>query len=70
MTTTTISNDGSLDKQISAKTSKANQALGRLHDSVLKNHNVTLTTKLKVYNAVVISSLLYGCESWTIYRST
>ena len=26
------------------------------------------TPKLKVYRAVVLSSLLYGCETWTVYR--
>ena len=25
-------------------------------------------TKVKVYKAVVLSTLLYGCETWTIYR--
>ena len=63
-----ISNDGSLDQEISARISKASQALGRLRNRVLNHHNITLTTKLKVYNAVVISSLLYGCETWTLYR--
>ena len=24
--------------------------------------------ELKVYNAVVLSSLLYGCETWTLHR--
>ena len=25
-------------------------------------------TKYKVYKAVVLTSLLYGCETWTLYR--
>ncbi|XP_076036516.1 uncharacterized protein LOC143022261 [Oratosquilla oratoria] len=29
---------------------------------------VRLSTKLKVYRAVVLTSVLYGCESWTLYR--
>ena len=32
------------------------------------NHNLKLNTKISVYYAVVISSLLYGSESWTLYR--
>ena len=63
-----ISNDGSLDKEIAYRISKASQALGRLLNRLLNHHNVTLDTKLKVYRAVVLSSLLYGCETWTIYR--
>ena len=29
---------------------------------------MTLATKLKVYKAVVITTLLYACETWTVYR--
>ena len=35
---------------------------------MLNQHNIWLLTKLKVYNAVVLPSLLYGCEMWTLYR--
>ena len=63
-----ISVDGSLDKEIASRISKASQALGRLRNRLLNHHNVTLDTKLKVYRAVVLSSLLYGCETWTVYR--
>ena len=63
-----ISNDGSLDNEIASRINKANQALGRLRYRLLNHHNVTLDTKLKVYRAVVLSSLLYDCEAWTVYR--
>ena len=63
-----ISVDGSLDKEIASRISKASQALGRLRNRLLNHHSVTLDTKLKVYRAVVLSSLLYGCETWTLYR--
>ena len=55
-----ISNDGSLDKKIASRISKANQALGRLRSRLLNHHNITLDTKLKVYRAVILSSLLSG----------
>ena len=58
-----ISSDGSLDKGISSRISKASQALGCLCNRLLNHHNVTWDTKLKVYRAVVLSSLLYGCET-------
>ena len=60
-----ISCDGSLNKEIVARISKASQALGRLRNRVLNQHIVRL---LIVYNAVVLPSLLYGCETWTLYR--
>ena len=62
-----ISNDGSLDK-IRALIYKVSQALGRLNTRVLRQHNIRQSTKLKVYRAVVLTTLLYGCEIWTLYR--
>ena len=64
----TISCDGSLDREIDNRISKASQALGSLHTRVLSEHNIRLSTKLRIYNAVVLPSLLYGCETWTLYR--
>ena len=61
-----ISSDGSLDKEISVRMCKASQALGRLNIHVLNQHNIRQPTKLKVYRAVVLTSLLHGCETWTL----
>ncbi|XP_056669384.1 uncharacterized protein LOC130456524 [Monodelphis domestica] len=63
-----IANDGSLDHEINARIQKASQALGRLRCKVPQHRGVSTATKLKVYNAVVLSSLLYGCETWTLCR--
>ena len=57
-----------MDKEIATRISKVSQALGRLRYRVLNQHNIWLLTKLKSYNAVVLPSLLYGCETWTLYR--
>uniref|UniRef100_W5M6N8 Reverse transcriptase domain-containing protein n=1 Tax=Lepisosteus oculatus TaxID=7918 RepID=W5M6N8_LEPOC len=48
------------DKEI--RIDKASQSLGSLRSRVLNSR------KLKVYKAIVHSSLLYGCETWTVYR--
>ena len=63
-----ISQGCTLDREVDARIGKVTQALGRVHNRVLSHHNVRLSTKLKVYSAVVIPSLNYGCESWTLYR--
>lgn len=34
----------------------------------MNHRNIKLATKIKVYKAVVLTSLLYGCETWTLYR--
>ena len=36
--------------------------------AVFLNHDLKLQTKIAVYRAVCVSTLLYGCESWTPYR--
>ena len=63
-----ICSDGSLDKDISARICKANLALGYLHTYALNQHNTWQSTKLKVYKATVLTSLFYGCETWTLCR--
>ena len=39
----------------------------RLKDRVLENRDIT-TIMVYQYQAMVISALLYGCETWTPYR--
>ena len=63
----TISCNGSLDREIDARISKASQALVSLRNRVLSEHSIRLSTKLKVYNAVVLPSLLYVCETLRLY---
>ena len=38
-------------------------------DSIFKNRNITLPTKVHPVKAMVFPVVLYGCESWTIKKS-
>ena len=38
-------------------------------DSILKNRDITLTTKVHLVKAVVFPVVMYGCESWTIKKA-
>ena len=38
------------------------------HTRVWHERGISIKTKLSVYQAVVLPSLLYGCETWTCYR--
>ena len=40
----------------------------RLKMKVLQQKDIRLSSMLEVYTAVFISTLLYGCETWTTYR--
>ena len=64
----TIAADARLDKEIESRLSKANKAFGRLTKRVWKNKNLKKHTKVKVYRAVVLPTLLYGAETWVTYR--
>ena len=64
-----ISSNCRVDDEINYRICQATGAYGRLVNRVFKNHNLKLETKIAVYHAVVISALLYGSETWTLYRS-
>ena len=64
----TISKDGRIDAEIQKRMAKASASFGRLRQCLWNNHHVSLRVKGKIYRAVVISTLLYGAESWTVYR--
>ena len=38
-------------------------------DSILKNRDITLPTKVRLVKAMVFPVLLYGCESWTVKKA-
>ena len=38
-------------------------------DSILKNRDITLPTKVHLVKAMVFPVVLYGCESWTIKKA-
>ena len=63
----TLSNTVHIDREIDARIAKASAAFGRLGKKVWNRNGIRLETKLKVYAAIVLPSLLYGCETWTVY---
>ena len=63
-----ISRLGTIDDEITARLAKASAAFGRLARRLWNDHGIRVDTKVNVYRAAVISTLLYGSESWTLYR--
>ena len=62
-----ITNNISLDTEIDRRIGKAATTVSRLNTRVWTNSKLSTRTKMAVYNACVISTLLYGSETWTTY---
>jgi hypothetical protein len=58
-----IAEDGSCDKDIRIRLSKANSTLGTLLN-IWKNKRLTTKKKIRLYEALVMSTLLYGAVTW------
>ena len=63
----TITDNLSLDPEIDKRIGKADTTLTRLTSRVWTNPKLTVKTKLAVYNACILNTLLYGSETWTTY---
>ena len=62
-----ISSNLSLDSEIDKCIAKVASVMARLSTRVWSNNQLTSNTKLQVYQACILSPLLYGSESWTTY---
>lgn len=63
-----VMSTSSIDKEVSNRLAKAGGSSSRLWTWVREERGITVCTKLAVYKAVVVTSLLYGCESRKLYR--
>ena len=57
-----------IDDEVNAGIGKASAAIGRLRGNIWDRRGIRLDTKLKVYRAVVLPTLLYACGTWTVYQ--
>ena len=63
----TISSNGYINDEIKRRMAKASAHFGRLRQRLWNNHHVSMRVKGKIYRAIVLSTLLYGVEAWTVY---
>lgn len=63
-----LSRDGSLDAEIFARIQKASVAFGKLEKRVWSDRGLAISTKVRVYRACVVTTLLYAAETWTIHQ--
>ena len=64
----TISSSGCINDEIQRRMAMSSAFFGRLRQRFWNNHHVSMRVKSKVYRAIVLSTLLYGAEAWTVYR--
>lgn len=62
-----LSSKANIDAEITHRLQAAGAAVGKLQTRVFNNNDIYKSTKLKVYKAVVLPTLLYASESWVTY---
>ena len=63
-----ITADGECSHEIKKRLLLGRKAITNL-DSMLKNWDITLSTKVRLVKAMVFPVVMYGCESWTVRLS-
>ena len=63
-----ITADSNCSQKIKRRLLLGRKAMTHL-DSILKNRDITLPTKVHLVKAMVFPVVMYGCESWTIKKA-
>jgi len=59
-----INNNSSCDKDIKTMHGKANSVFGRLNDIWKSRYELNCNVKIRLYELLVLSTLLYAAETW------
>ena len=60
--------EGTCDDEIEKRIGAASKAIGALRKEVLERRELSKDTKMRVFNTVIIPTLTYGCETWTLQK--
>ena len=63
-----ITADGDCSHEIKRRLLLGRKVMTNL-DSILKNRDITLQTKVRLIKAMVFPVVMYGCESWTVKKA-
>ena len=63
-----INGDGRMKEEIRSRIGKAARVIGVLNEPVWKRKERSRRTKLRVYNAIVVPTLVYGSETWVLNK--
>ena len=62
-----ITADGDCSHEIKRRLLLGRKVMTNL-DSILKNRDITLPTKVRLVKAMLFPVVMYGCESWTVKK--
>ena len=63
-----ITADGDCSHEIKRRLLLGRKVMTNL-DSILKNRDITLPTKVSLVKAMIFPVVMYGCESWTVKKA-
>ena len=63
-----ITADGDCSRKIKRRLLLGRKVMTNL-DSILKNRDITLPTKVRLVKALVFPVVMNGCESWTVKKA-
>ena len=63
-----ITADGDCSHEIKRRLLLGRKVMTNL-DSILKNRDITLSTKVHLVKAMVFPVVMYGCETWTMKKA-
>ena len=63
-----ITADGDCSHEIKRRLLLGRKVMTNL-DSILKNRDITLPTKVRLVKAMVFLVVVYGCECWTVKKT-
>ena len=63
-----ITADGDFSHEIKRSLLLGRKAMNNL-DSIFKNRDITVSTKVHLVKAMVFPVVMYGCESWTVKKA-
>ena len=63
-----ITADGDCSHEIKRRLLLGRKVMTNL-DSIFKNRDITLSTKVRLVKAMVFPVVMYGCESWTVKQA-
>ena len=63
-----ITEDGDCSHEIKRRLLLGRKVMTNL-DTIFKNRDITLPTKVRLVKAMVFPVVMYGCESWTVKKA-